>query len=152
MSEPILAPNMSAAAREHVQRYLDTSGAVGHMWRGPGMETPVPTLILTTTGRKTGQRYRNALIYGKTNGSYVIVGSNRGAPGHPGWYRNLVAHPEAEVQVLSEKISARARTAAGAEHMALWKQMAKLFPPYVEYLQASGREIPVVVLDAVSAQ
>lgn len=150
MTEPILAPNMSAAAQEHVRRYLDTNGADGHMWQGPGMKHPVPTLILITTGRKSGQRYCNAVIYGRADRSYVIIASKRGAPVHPGWYRNLEANPQVEFQVGSEKLSARGRTVTGAERAALWKQMCELYPPYNDYMKtAGGREFPVVVLDPI---
>lgn len=136
--------------QEHVQRYLETNGAQGHMWRGTRMEKPAPILILTTTGRKSGQRYCNPLIYGKRNASYIIIASKRGAPVHPGWYMNLVAHPEIDFQVLGEKFSAQARTASGTERAALWKVMTDVYPPYNEYQQTTaGREIPVVVLDPV---
>lgn len=149
MNEPKLAPRMPPWMQEYVRRYLETDGAEGHMWKSRVIETLLPMLILTTTGRKSGQRYRNPLLYGKTNNAYVIVASNRGATVHPGWYLNLVAHPDVEVQVLGDKFKARARTAAGAERAALWEHMADIYPPYNEYQKTAGREIPVVVLEPV---
>ncbi|MBV9586828.1 MAG: nitroreductase family deazaflavin-dependent oxidoreductase, partial [Alphaproteobacteria bacterium] len=78
-------------------------------------EMTVPSLLLTTTGRKSGERYVFPLFYGETeNGRYIVVASKGGAPQHPGWYRNLLAHPEVEVQVGTAKMKARARTATGA--------------------------------------
>lgn len=149
MNEPIPAPNLPDWARAHLLRYLETDGAEGHMWRRPGVDKAVPTLVLTTTGRKSGQRYLNPLIYGLTNGSHVIVASKGGSPEHPGWYLNLVADPVVEVQVPGRKFKARARISTGAERAALWKQMAELFPNYTDYQQKAAREIPVVVLDPI---
>src|SRR5919202_4481857 len=79
---------------EHMRRYLESGGEDGHEWR-PG----VPTLLLTTTGRKSGVKRRTALIYGRDTADYVVVASKGGAPGHPAWYLNLQADPEVEVQV-----------------------------------------------------
>jgi deazaflavin-dependent oxidoreductase (nitroreductase family) len=135
--------------RDHLRRYLETDGADGHLWDssergGPG---PVPTLLLTTTGRKSGRPLLLPLIYGKAPSGYAVVASKGGAPEHPAWYLNLRAHPEVEVQVKADRFTARARTATGAERAALWKQMAALFPPYEAYQRRTEREIPVVVLE-----
>ena len=126
---------------EHLRKYLATNGADGHIWNG------VPTLLLTTTGRKSGAAQQLPLIYGKDGDHFVIVASRGGAPDHPGWYKNLAALPEVKVQVLADKFSARARTATGAERARLWQAMAKVFPPYEEYKAKTSREIPVVVLE-----
>jgi deazaflavin-dependent oxidoreductase (nitroreductase family) len=125
---------------EHVRRYVETGGEVGYMWNG------VPTLILTTTGRTSGQQRSMPLIFGEDNGSYIVVASKGGAPEHPAWYRNLVAHPEVEVQVRADKFRARARTATQEEKPALWKLMASIWPSYDEYQKKTRREIPVVIL------
>jgi deazaflavin-dependent oxidoreductase (nitroreductase family) len=133
--------------RDHVRRYRETDGADGHMWTPPGGGKPVPTLLLTATGRKSKKRQVLPLIYGNTGKGYAIVASKGGAPSHPAWYLNLVADPDVEVQVGSKKFAARARTASGAERAALWKQMAALFAPYDDYQRRTKREIPVVVLE-----
>ena len=88
------------------------------------------------------------LFYGQAGSSYFVIASKGGAPEHPGWYRNILANPEVDVQVGTQKIRARARTAAGEERARLWKQAVEIFPPYADYqLKSGGREIPVVVLD-----
>jgi proline iminopeptidase len=87
------------------------------------------------------------LIYGKADKGYVVVASKGGAPQHPGWYLNLVAHPEVEVQVIAERFRAKARTATGEERAELWKKMALIYPPYNAYQAKTDREIPVVVLE-----
>ena len=134
---------------DHLQRYLDTDGADGHLWDsapvgGPG---PIPTLLLTTTGRRSGNPIVMPLIYGETGGNYIVVASKGGAPKHPGWYLNLAAHLDVEVQILARRFQATARTASGAERAELWKQMAAIYPPYNDYQARTDREIPVVVLE-----
>ena len=79
-----------------------------------------------------------------------MVASKGGAPKHPGWYFNLAAQPEVEVQVAAQRFQAKARTATGDERAALWKRMQAIYPPYDEYQAKTGREIPVVVLEPVN--
>ncbi|NIH87683.1 nitroreductase family deazaflavin-dependent oxidoreductase [Amycolatopsis granulosa] len=129
---------------EHVRRYEETDGEVGHDW-----EKGAPTLILTTRGRKTGQERKFALIYQEHEGAYALVASNGGAPRHPGWYLNLQADPEVKVQVKADKFAARARTATDAEREALWPKMTAVWPDYDEYQKKTDRKIPVVVLERV---
>lgn len=129
---------------EHVRRYEETNGEVGHDW-----QKGAPTLILTTKGRKTGADRKFALIYQEHKGDYVIVASKGGAATHPGWYLNLEANPEVRVQVKADKFTARARTAEGAERDELWAKMAAVWPDYDDYQKKTDREIPVVVLERV---
>ncbi len=136
---------------EHIQLYK-TDPEKAHMWDstplgGPGL---LPTLLLTTTGRKSGEPRSLPLIYGEADGSYVIVASKGGMPQHPVWYLNLEANPECELMVGPKQVSARARVAEGEERARLWKQMAEIYPPYDEYQERAGaRTIPVVVLDPI---
>jgi proline iminopeptidase len=129
---------------EHVRRYEETDGAEGHDW-----QDGVPTLVLTTKGRKTGEDRKFALIYQEIDGNHVIVASKGGADQHPGWYLNLVANPEVKVQVKADKYTAQARTAGSEERAALWPKMAAVWPAYDEYQKKTDREIPIVVLDRV---
>ena len=152
MTEAKLAPNLPGWMVEHSNRYISSGGTDGHMYKvtPPGYsEMNVPSLLLTTTGRKSGEKYIFPLFYGKTGNSYIVVASKGGAPQHPGWYRNLQAHPEVEVQVGTQKIKARARTATGEERMRLWQTALQFWPPYADYQKKTEREIPVVVLDPV---
>jgi deazaflavin-dependent oxidoreductase (nitroreductase family) len=131
---------------EHVQRYVETGGQEGHLWNG------VPTLLLTTKGRKSGKLRRTALIYGRSGSSYVVVASKGGADDHPAWYLNLTENPEAAVQVGPQDFVAMARTADGSERQALWDLMCQLWPDYLGYQSKTDRPIPVVVLDPVPAE
>lgn len=113
---------------------------------GPG---PLPTLLLTTTGRKSGEPRPSPLIYGEADGAYVVIASKGGMPKHPLWYRNLEAKPECELQVGRQRLRARARTAQGDERERLWQQMAAIYPPYEAYQKNTERRIPVVVLEPI---
>lgn len=128
---------------EHTRQYVESGGEQGHDWNG------VPTLLLTTTGRKSGVRRRTALIYGTSGDAHVIVASKGGAPEHPAWFLNLEADPDVELQVGPDVFAARARVATGAERETLWRDMAVIWPAYDEYAAKTDREIPVVVLDRV---
>lgn len=127
---------------EHVRRYRETGGEVGHIWRNGSK-----TLLLTTTGRKTGKQTTTPLIYENDGDRYVIVASKGGAPEDPGWYRNLEKHPDVDVQVQGDVFTAHASTVGGAERERLWKLAAAQWPDYDNYAKKTDREIPVVVLE-----
>ena len=153
MTDATLAPNLPGWMLEHVNRYLSSGGIDGHMYKvtPPGYaEMMVPSLLLTTTGRKSGQRFIFPLFYGMTGDSHFIVASKGGAPDHPGWYKNLLANPDVEVQVGTRKFKVRARTTNGAERARLWQEALKFWPPYADYEKKTEREIPVVVLDPLA--
>ena len=135
----------------HIELYR-TDPEKAHMWDstpvgGPG---PLPTLLLTTKGRKSGKPRALPLIYGPAGDGYVVIASKGGMPKHPLWYENLVANPECELQVGAKRVTARARVAEGAERERLWNAMVAIYPPYTAYQKATERTIPVVVLDPVA--
>jgi proline iminopeptidase len=127
---------------EHVRRYRETGGDVGHIWKEGST-----VLLLTTKGRKTGEDRTTPLIYARDGDRYLIVASKGGAPEHPGWYRNLQKTPDVELQVKDEVFPARARTAEGDEREQLWQKVNEVWPHYAEYATKTDREIPVVVLE-----
>jgi proline iminopeptidase len=131
---------------EHVRRYRETGGEVGHIWKEGST-----VLLLTTTGRKSGKPRTIPLIYAQDGDRYVIVASKGGAPEHPGWYRNLVKSPDVELQVEDRVFRARARTASGEERERLWRKANEVWPHYAEYALKTGREIPVVVLESIES-
>lgn len=130
---------------EHVKRYRETGGEVGHEWREGST-----ILLLTTNGRKTGEPRTTPLIYAEDGDWYVIVASKGGAPENPGWYRNLAKDPNVELQVKDDVFKARARTAEGEERERLWRKANEVWPHYDEYATKTDREIPVVVLERAS--
>lgn len=127
-------------AAEHMKNYLATDGEDGHIWRG------VPTLLLTTTGRKSGEPRMLPLIYGKHGDDVVIIASKGGHADHPSWYINLHANPAVEVQVAADKFSATAITITDERRQAMWNALAEIWPPYIEYQEKTDRQIPVVLL------
>ena len=142
--EPVDSP--TGWVKEHIDQYIATNGENGHIWRG------VTTLLLTVRGRKSGQPYRTALIYGRDGENYIIVASKGGAENHPEWYRNLVANPDVDVQVMGDRFTARARTANAEERPKLWELMAGIWPAYNDYQKKTDREIPVVILERTGSQ
>ena len=134
---------MTLFGQEHVDAYLATDGEEGHDWRG------AQTLILTTTGRRSGKQRLTPLIYGRHGDDYLLVASNGGTPQSPDWYFNLVDNPEVDIQIKGEKMRARARTATPAEKPELWPIMTKEWPDYDGYQTKTDRDIPVVVLEPV---
>ncbi len=153
MSEAALPDNLPKWMQDHVARYLSSGGTDGHLYtiKAPNLpEMAVPSLLLTTVGRKSGKHFLFPLFYGETGSSYFIIASKGGAPEHPGWYRNILANPAVQIQVGTKKMHAQARTAASAERASLWEKAVKIWPPFADYqIKAVGREIPVVVLDPV---
>ncbi|MEM9175802.1 MAG: nitroreductase/quinone reductase family protein [Myxococcota bacterium] len=136
---------------EHIELYK-TDPEKAHMWDsshlgGPGV---LPTLLLTTIGRKSGEPRPLPLIYKEIDGAYVVIASKGGMPNHPIWFLNLEAHPECDLMVGAKPVKARARVAEGEERTRLWAELEEIYPPYKDYQKTAGeRVIPVVVLDPV---
>ena len=127
---------------EHVKRYRETDGEVGHIWKNGST-----VLILTTQGRRSGEERSTPLIYGRSGDDYLIVASKGGSDEPPAWYRNLQEKPEAEIQVLGDRFAVRARDANAAEKPEMWETMTAQWPDYDDYQRNTEREIPVVVLE-----
>jgi len=134
------APNLTLFGEEHVRRYRETDGEVGYLWNG------VPVLLLTTTGRRSGQPRTTPLIFGRDGDDYLVIASKGGAPEDPQWYRNLTADPNVELQVKADVFAASARTAGPEEKPRLWEIMVDQWPNYDVYTTRTDRVIPLVVL------
>jgi deazaflavin-dependent oxidoreductase (nitroreductase family) len=124
---------------EHVRVYRETKGERGYRWRGTTI------LLLTTKGRTSGEPRTTPLIHRTDGDRWIVVASKGGAPEHPSWYQNLLADPEATIEVEAEEIPVRATTASGEERARLWSLMAEVWPAYDDYQKKTDREIPVVV-------
>ena len=123
-------------AAQHVQNYRATDGA-----GEPNV------LILTTTGRRSGEPRSVPLIFGRDGDQLVLVASLGGAPHHPIWYLNLRDDPKVFIQVQGERFAARARTASGDERARLWPLMVSILPHYEDFQARTTREIPLVVVE-----
>jgi deazaflavin-dependent oxidoreductase (nitroreductase family) len=151
MAEPSGPKELPEWIQNHLKRYIATNGEDGYLWDaslggGKGM---IPTLLLTTTGRKSGRELTLPLIFGKSGSDFVVVASKGGAPEHPAWYLNLEANPKVHVQVKADKFTAQAHTADAKERAALWPKMVEIYGPYTDYQKKTDRQIPVVVLKRV---
>jgi deazaflavin-dependent oxidoreductase (nitroreductase family) len=124
---------------EHVRVYRATGGERGYHWRGTTI------LLLTTQGRVSGKPRTSPLIHRTDGDRWVVVASKGGAPKNPGWFENLLAHPEVRIEVKGEEIPVRASVAQGAERDRLWSAMTEVWPDYDSYQGWTEREIPVVV-------
>jgi deazaflavin-dependent oxidoreductase (nitroreductase family) len=107
-------------------------------------------LLLSTTGAKSGEERIAPLAYTRDGDHLIIIASKGGAPTHPDWYHNLRAHPEATVEVGSERFPVRATFPEGQERQRLFDQMAAKMPNFAEYQRNTTRQIPVVVLERAS--
>ncbi|MEV6906120.1 nitroreductase family deazaflavin-dependent oxidoreductase [Amycolatopsis sp. NPDC051071] len=125
---------------EQTRTYLASGGTEGHESNG------LYTLIVATTGRRTGEPRRTCLIYGKSGDDFVVVASKAGADEDPAWFKNLEAEPSVGVQAGTRRFTARARVASEEERAILWPQMARIFPLYEEYARKTERVIPIVLL------
>lgn len=139
-------PDLDLVGDTHVQRYRETGGEVGYLWNG------VTILLLTTTGRRSGEPRTSALIFAEDGDNFLVVASKGGAPNHPNWYLNLQANPQAQVQVKDRVVNVVARTADESEKERLWSIVTAHWPNYDVYQERTNRPIPVVVLSPVSEE
>jgi deazaflavin-dependent oxidoreductase (nitroreductase family) len=151
MAEANESPGLTDWIKNHISRYIATDGEDGYLWDASvgGGKGLVPTLLLTTIGRRSGNAITLPLIFGRSGPNYVVVASKGGAPAHPAWYLNLQANPQVRVQVKAEKFSAIAHTANAEERAVLWPKMVEIYGPYTQYQTKTDRQIPVVVLKPV---
>jgi deazaflavin-dependent oxidoreductase (nitroreductase family) len=108
-----------------------------------------PILLLNTVGRKSGKRRTSPLLYVMDGEDFVIIASKGGASAHPAWYLNLIANPEAMVEVGDREVRVRAEEADSEEKSRLWQKMVEMYPAYDAYQEKTEREIPLLVLRPV---
>ena len=108
-----------------------------------------PILLLNTVGRKSGKKRTSPLLYVMDGEDFVIIASKGGASAHPAWYLNLIANPEATVEVGDREVRVRAEVADSEEKSRLWQKMVEMYPAYDAYQEKTEREIPLLVLRPV---
>ena len=124
-----------------IDEFRASGGKVGGQFAG------APMLLLHTTGARSGAKRVNPLVYQPDGENLVIFASKGGAPTHPDWYHNLVAHPDVTVEVGDRTVPMRARVAEGAERERIWERQKKVMPGFADYEANTTRVIPVVVLE-----
>jgi deazaflavin-dependent oxidoreductase (nitroreductase family) len=137
------APSTSDWARKQAELYERTGGAEANELRGR------PIILLTSVGAKTGKLRKTPLMRVEHDGEYAVVASKGGAPEHPVWYYNLVAHPLVELQDGPVKKDYLSRIATGVEREAWWERAVEAWPDYARYAERTDREIPVFVLTPI---
>jgi len=142
-----LEAEYEASPRDHVRRQVEeyeaSQGQRANTMQG------LPIFVLTMRGARSGKIRKIPLMRVEHGGVYVAVASQGGAPNHPQWYHNLVAHPEVRVQDGAQVLTARARIVTGDERAQWWERAVAAFPPYAQYQKRTDREIPVFVLEPV---
>jgi F420H(2)-dependent quinone reductase len=137
------ARGLRAVGKLNVPVYRLTNGRLmGHIGRAP-------VLLLTTTGRKSGEQRTAPVVYLADGDRYAVIGSNAGNARTPAWALNLLANPEAEVQVRRAKLPVRARVAEGEERADLWRRMNEQYSGFDDYSERTDRKISVFVLEPV---
>ncbi|WP_432457406.1 nitroreductase family deazaflavin-dependent oxidoreductase [Cellulomonas iranensis] len=134
------APSTSQFAREQVELIESSGGTRGTTLNGR------PVVVLWTLGATSGKIRKTPLMRVEHDGEYAVVASMGGAPTHPVWYRNLLAHPLVELQDGPVRRDYVAREVTGAERDAWWARATAVWPDYDTYTTRTDRQIPVVVL------
>jgi deazaflavin-dependent oxidoreductase (nitroreductase family) len=142
-AEPVgdYVPNPTAWIREQVELYEHSGGTEGADVRG------MPIILMTYQGRRTGNRYKTPVMRVEHAGVYAAVASLGGSPTNPGWYHNLLAHPNVLVRDRTLVVDTVAREAEGEERETWWRRAVEVLPMYAEYQANTTRRIPVMLLE-----
>jgi deazaflavin-dependent oxidoreductase (nitroreductase family) len=127
-----------------IKEFRANGGRLGGNFAG------APMLLLHTTGAKSGKERVNPMMYQEVGDDYAVFASKAGAATNPDWYHNLVAHPDAAVEIGTDTKTVRARVAAGDERTRIWEIQKERYPGFAEYERNTDREIPVVILEPVA--
>jgi len=124
-----------------IREFRENAGKVGGRFDGASL------LLLHSIGAKSGEERVTPVIYKGDDDRYIIFASYAGGPKNPGWYHNLLAHPQVSIEVGTETVDVVARVTDGAERAAIWEPWKVTVPTFAEYEQRTDREIPVIVLE-----
>ncbi len=129
--------------KQVIAEFRANEGKVG------GQMENMPVILLTMTGAKSGRTITKPLVYTTDEERIVVIASFAGAPHHPGWYHNLVAHPEVTLEIGTERFRARAEVTSGEERQRLFDAQAAQMPIFHDYQKKTSRQIPVVVFNRI---
>lgn len=135
--------DQNAYNRQLIEQFRAERGKAGGPMEGRQL------LLLTTTGARSGQRRTTPMMYipDSDSGRLIVIASNAGAPAHPDWYRNLVAHPDVTVEVGAETYDATAIVTEGAARQRIWDMVVGRYPFFIEHQAKITRQIPVIALE-----
>jgi deazaflavin-dependent oxidoreductase (nitroreductase family) len=145
------SPAFTAVARyigkAHTWIYRRTGGRVGGNLRlAAGFRKPAPTLLLEHRGRKSGKTLVSPLLFITDHSNVIVVASALGRTENPQWYRNLLAHPDAHIQIGPDRRAVRAVVATASERARLWPRLVDAYADFDSYQSGTEREIPVIIL------
>ena len=126
-----------------IEEFRASGGTVGGPFEG------APLLLLHTVGARTGQERVNPVMYMRVDGGYAVFASKAGAPSHPGWYHNLLAHPKVTAEIGTGTVELTARVAESGERERIWAAQKAAYPGFADYERKTARQIPVVILEPV---
>lgn len=127
-----------------IEEFRSHGGKVGGQFEG------APLLLLRSIGAKSGKERVNPMMYQAVGAAYAVFASKAGAPTNPDWYYNLIAHPEATIEVGTETKTVRARVTEGDERSSIWVTQKERYPGFADYERQTSRQIPVVILEPTS--
>jgi deazaflavin-dependent oxidoreductase (nitroreductase family) len=127
--------------RQTIEAFRANKGQVGGVWGGR------PLLLLTTTGAKSGKRRTNPMMYLREGDRFFVFASKGGAPTHPDWYHNLLAHPNVTVELGDQTYRAIAKPVTGGERDQIYARWAEQYPQFRDYQEKTTRIIPVIELE-----
>ncbi len=139
-------PSAAQWVRDQVEKYEASGGSEANILRG---HAEWPIVVITSVGHKSGKLRKNPVMRVEKDGVYAAVASQGGAPTHPEWYHNFIAHPQVDLQDGPEPHEYVARVAEGAEREEWWERCVAQFAPYADYQEKTDREIPVFLLERV---
>jgi deazaflavin-dependent oxidoreductase (nitroreductase family) len=131
--------------RGTIEAFRANHGQVGGFWEGR------PLLLLTTTGAKSGKVHTTPVMYLREGDRVFIFASKGGAPTHPDWYHNLVAHPDVTVEIEDKTYRAIAKPVTGEKRDQIYARWEERYPQFREYQEKTSRSIPVIELELQSA-
>lgn len=134
------APGAEDRNTRVIEEFRANGGAVGGYFEG------APLLLLHSTGARSGQVRVSPMMYQDVDGGWAVFASKAGADTNPDWYHNLVANPEASVEVGTEQIDVVARVTEGDERDRIWSEQKRRYPGFADYEAKTSRQIPVVIL------
>jgi deazaflavin-dependent oxidoreductase (nitroreductase family) len=134
-------PSPEQWVRDQVEKYESSGGTDATTLRG------VPVVVVTSVGTKSGKLRKNPVMRVEHDGRYALVASKGGAPKHPTWYHNLMAHPVIELQDGPERRDYKVRVLEGDERAEWWERAVEVWPAYADYQTKTDREIPVFVAE-----
>ncbi|WP_020106353.1 nitroreductase family deazaflavin-dependent oxidoreductase [Nocardia sp. 348MFTsu5.1] len=133
-------------SRLNARVYKMSGGRFGSKWRlGAGFKKPVPVILLTTIGRKSGKARTVPLLYLRDGADVVVVASQSGLASNPAWYLNLTANPDVTIQEGSTTTVMRAHEATDTERERLWPQLVEIYADFDTYQSWTDRKIPVII-------